>query len=110
MQVKIYEATLTINEVERPLTRKMARQFPVLDHAARFDAAMVGDAQPVPILKVAAATLSVTMYKWLYLVEDDESGLGWVAPVTVAAEFGAKVVEGGGWVDNPANVPTVILR
>ena len=48
-------------------------------------------------------------YRWLYLVEDEEAGLGWVAAMEVGIEFAEMVLERGGWVDKPADVPTVIL-
>ena len=108
MKVKIHEVTLIVNEKERRLTKSIAKQFPILDGDKRWRAAEKGQPQPEPICKVLGSVLDST-HRWLYLVQDEVAGLGWVAPCEAQRDFARVIVERGGWIDVPANVPTVIL-
>ena len=74
----------------------------------RRRAAELGEPQPEPICKVMGSVLGST-FKWLYLVQDDEAGLGWVAATEMGIEYAEMVLERGGWEDEPAKVPTAIL-
>ncbi len=106
MKVRISRVFLTIEDREVRLTKSMAKQFPILDGAARWRAAEHGEAQPEPICKVAGRVLGQS-WSWLYLVEDEVAGLGWVAAMQPDPRLADTIVEHGGWVDDPSQVPTV---
>ena len=108
MRVKVHEVTLTVNEKEKRLTKVIARQFPILDGRERWRAAELGQVQPEPICKVMGSVLGST-HRWLYLVSNEEAGLAWVAATEMGIEYAEMVLERGGWVDKPADVPTAIL-
>jgi hypothetical protein len=78
IEVQVFQAALLVEGKRVRLTKTIARQFPILDGRKRWDAAVVGEPQPEPICKVAGKVLG-TSYTWMYLVEDAEAGLGWVA-------------------------------
>lgn len=110
MEVEIYRVTLTIEKRKVRLTKAIAKQFPILDGGKRWRAAERGEEQPTPSCKVRAKVLNKDSYRnWLYLVKDNEAGLGWVAPCVPMDSFALSIVKSGGWVDTPAEVPTVIL-
>lgn len=82
--------------------------IPHLGGKKRWDAAAEGKPQPEPICKIAGKTLAQP-YRWLYLVPDDEAGLGWVAATEMHPRMAEAVIAKGGWADSPSEVPTVIL-
>lgn len=108
IEVEVFRAYLVIEERREKLTRAIARQFPILDESERWDAAIEGKHQPEPICKVRGEVLCQP-YRWMYLVPDEEAGLGWGAAIQPAEEMAQRIVEHGGWVDHPAEVPMVIL-
>ena len=108
MKVEIHRAILTIEGRKERLTKSIAKQLPILSGMARWRAAEYGEPQPEPICKVAGFVLGQT-YKWMYLVEDPEAGLGWVAAMQPNEKYAAAIIEHGGWVDHPEDVLTVIL-
>lgn len=109
MKVKIYQATLTIDEKLVKLTKAIARQFPVLDAQGRWRKIENGDKVTSPICKVNAETIKRDyLWPWLYLIQTD-NGLAWVAANTPGDEYAARVISRGGYVDDPMTVPTVIL-
>lgn len=107
MEVKIHVATLKIEEKEVPLTLKIAKQFPVKPHSFRFDRAVEGLPTFQPICKVLGKTIGQPR-EWMYLVLYG-SDLYWEAPAVFDKSYEDKIVERGGWVDHPENVPTIVL-
>jgi hypothetical protein len=108
MQVNIHRAYLVIEDRQEKLSKALARQLPILDRTQRWDAAMAGEPQPEPICKVKGEVLKQP-FNWMYLVEDEEAGLGWVAAMQPDERFAKTILSKGGWVDEPSQVPTVIL-
>jgi hypothetical protein len=108
MDVQIYVAKLVVEGVSKNLTKTVAKQFPILPRRDRWDAATSGQTQPKPICKVNGKTLSEPS-DWLYLVEDKTAGLAWVVPAIFHTAYTETVLERGGWVDHPEEVPTIIL-
>lgn len=109
MNVRIYEATLAINNKERKLTKSIARQFPISSGQVRARKLEQGCRQPQAICKVQGATLGKEYWTWLYLVHDEVAGLKWVAVNELESGYKKMVLDRGGLVDDPALVPTVIL-
>ena len=108
MLVKIYQATIVIQKKERRLTKAVAKQFPFQHWEIRWNKAIRGKVARGPLCKVAGKTLRQA-HTWLYLVEDKEAGLAWVPAVIPPDHMRQAFRERGGWVDDPAQVPTVIL-
>jgi len=108
MEVKIYRASLTIEGRKERLTKSMAKQLPIQPWGDRWRAAEKGEPQPEPICKVSGHVLE-QMFDWMYLVEDPIAGLGWVAAMQPNEKYAKAIIERGGWVDHPEDVPTVIL-
>ena len=108
MDVELYQAFLTIDKRKVKLTKSIAKQMPILDGKARWHGAEQGLPQPEPFCKVAGHVLN-QMYDWMYLVEDEVAGLGWVAAMQVDTTYAEQIVKRGGWIDKPADVPTVFL-
>lgn len=92
IEVQVFQATLLIEERRVRLTRSIAKQLPILDGHKRWDAAVDGEPQPEPICKVAGKILGQS-YSWMYLVEDPEAGLGWVAATQMCEGMAEKVLE-----------------
>ncbi len=108
IQVNVHRAYLVIEDRKEKLTKAIARQFPILEGRQRWDAALAGEPQPEPICKVRGEVLKQP-FNWMYLVEDEEAGLGWVAAMQPDEKFAETILARGGWVDEPSQVPTVIL-
>lgn len=108
MKIRTSQVFLMVKDREVRLTKSVAKQLPILDGQARWRAAERGEPQPQPICKVIGKVLGQN-WSWMYLVEDDVAGLGWVAAMQPDPRFAEMIVERGGWVDDPAQVPTVIL-
>jgi hypothetical protein len=109
MKVKVYQAILTIGKRQVRLTKSIAKQLPILDGRKRWRAAEQGEPQSEPIAKVIGKTLGEDLHIWMYLIEDPEAGLGWVAAMNPHPDYAKDIVERGGWIDHPENVPTIIL-
>lgn len=108
MEIEIYRAFIVVEERKERLTKAIAKQLPILDGKKRWDAAQAGEPQPRPMCKIVGKTLDQP-YRWFYLVPDEEAGLGWVAATEMHPKMAETVIARGGWVDNPSEVPTVIL-
>ena len=108
IEVQVFQAYLVVEGKKVRLTKAVAKQFPTLDGKKRWDAAYAGKPQPEPICKVMGKVLG-QIHEWMYLVEDPVAGLGWVAATQMIESMAVSVLEQGGWVDTPENVPTVIL-
>ena len=109
IEVQIHRAYLVVEGKRVKLTKSIAKQFPVLNATARWDAAVMGEPQPEPLCKVAGKVLGEELYAWMYLVPDEEAGLGWIAAMQPSEGMVQRILERGGWVDDPSRVPTVIL-
>lgn len=109
MKINLYEATITVNEKERRLTKAIAKQFPIISGRERCHNLETGIAQPEPLCKVAGLVLGKELWTWLYLIEDEVAGLKWVAVNELDPGYKKIIVERGGQIDDPAAVPTVIL-
>lgn len=104
MKVDVYQAVLTIEGKKKVLNKAMAKQFPVCSSDARL---VDRDDAREPICKIRGEVIGRT--GWLYLVEDEVAGLVWELAVTYGEDFGRKLWERGHNVDDPSQVPTVIL-
>lgn len=119
MKVKVYQARLIVEEKEVKLTKSVGRQFPLLDGRARNDRAREGLEGKKPIGKVRIQALGhpdTSGYSkpwaprgWLYLVQDDEAGLAWTPIILPVPGLAKRMLEAGGWIDHPEDVPTIIL-
>jgi len=109
IEVEIYKAVLVIEERRVPLTLKIAKQFPV-DFQIRPRQAETCKPKnnDVVVCKVPGPVLGYDSYQWLYLVTT-ENGLAWHAPAHYVPRVAERIVKLGGWVDNPEEVPTIIL-
>ena len=108
MEVRVSQVFLFVEDRKVRLTKSMARQFPILDGGKRWRAAEHGRPQPEPICKVTGKVLGQS-WSWMYLVEDEVAGLGWVAAMQPDPRFAETILKRGGWIDEPGQVPTVIL-
>lgn len=109
MEVKVYQATLTIEGKTKTITKSIAKQFPT-KLTGRWEAARRGDVRPEPIAKVAGKTLGYNHIGWLILVRDPVAGLFWTEPVVSQdKDEAAEWIERGGWLDELESIPTIIL-
>jgi len=108
MEVEVYQAILTVEKRKVRLTKSIAKQFPVRPAMDRWRAAEKGETQPAPICKVPGSALGHP-FEWMYLIEDPVAGLAWVAAMQPRADFAKAIVDRGGWIDHPDDVPTVII-
>lgn len=114
MEIELYRAVLVVEKKKIKLTKAVARQFPLIDGYTRLRKAQTGQEAEEPIAKVRAQALkhpdaSELAGGWFYLVEEEEGGLAWTPAITPMAKYAEKIIEHGGWVDHPENVPTIIL-
>lgn len=109
MKVEVHQATLTVEGKIVKLNKAVAKQFPILNAEKRWRAMEKGELVAKPIAKVAGRVLYQQSYLWMYLVPDPTAGLAWVAAMQTAPAYEASIIERGGYVDDPASVPTIIL-
>lgn len=108
-EIEIHVAYLVIEGKRTRLTKSLAKQLPVHNAQARWNAALRGEEQPKPLCKIMGEVLDKPLVSWLLLVPDEEAGLAWVAAIQPSPEMAAAILQKGGWVDEVAEVPTVIL-
>jgi hypothetical protein len=114
-EVQVHKAFLIVEGTPKPLTRAMAKQFPVIrPFSARFDAMVKAiregvapeDALPPAYIKVNAATIERdALSDWYILVDHPDGGLAWAHPICHESYVASK-----GWpYDELEDLPTVIL-
>lgn len=108
MEVQVSIASLVVEGKAIRLTKSVAKQFPLCSGQERQRAGDKGEEAAEPIAKVMGQTLGAHC-SWLYLVQDDEAGLAWQPANVVGPDYERRVVERGGWVDHPEEVPTIVL-
>jgi hypothetical protein len=109
MQIQIVVAYIVTNKEKVSLTKARAKQFPI-KCSLRIQAAEGGHPQPEPIAKVTGKTLGDEYQPWFVLQEDKEAGYTWTVPAIFSAEYSDAIVKSGGWVDDLADIPTIILK
>lgn len=110
IKVNIYRAVLTVEGERVKLTRSIAQQFP-LDEPRRKRYMNAISNRPLrdPIGKVRGYLLGVEEFPWLYLVPEPESGLAWAFPICPIKALADDMQAKGQHVDDPSQVPTLIL-
>jgi hypothetical protein len=111
MEVKVHVATISVLGKEMRVDKRMAAQFPILLHK-RSDQAAEGEPGDRPIGKVLGKSIGVRDLMadhWYYLVPDEEAGLAWAPAVMPDPQLAERIIEQGGWVDHPEEVPTLVL-
>lgn len=108
MKIELVTAYIVTESQRQKLTKAIAKQFPIVNTAPRWRAMEKGQDVVLPICKVNGKTLG-SSHQWLYLVPDDEAGYVWVAAMQPEPGYARTITERGGYVDNPAAVPTAIL-
>lgn len=101
--LQLYQAYIIVNQESKPLTLKVAKQFPVMPYSHRWEQSIRGEDAADPICKVLESTIvkDGSSRSWLILVPDYVSGLQWEYPVQNSKDHV--------WYDELEHIPTVIL-
>lgn len=108
MKIQVCMAYVVTEEKKVRLTKAVAKQFPIFSGSDRARALEQGIEQSKPLGKVMGQTLSKP-WTWLYLLADEVSGYAWVGVNELHPDYVKSVLAHGGLVENPADVPLIVL-
>ena len=110
--VSIHTCTLVVNEEQVKFTMKIAKQLPVHLHRRRNQIENDRVKPPDAICKVMHCILNKESMsqEWMYLVDEPDFGMYWTLAFAYDDDFNKVLGEKGYFVDEPLNVPTVILQ
>jgi hypothetical protein len=108
VKIQICRAHIVTEEGKTKLTKAVAKQFPILPGNSRAARLEAGKEVEAPLCKVLGATLGDPNH-WLYLIPFALTGYAWVQVNDTLPRYAESIIERGGQVDRPVEVPMVIL-
>ena len=109
-KIKVRLAYFVTKTAEIRMTRDMARQLDVRPTSERWNQAVAGECAPAPLAKVLGRVLGLPMKNhWHLLIEHPVSHLAWTLAVDPSEDLKQKMIEDGGWVDDLASIPTILV-
>lgn len=109
-KIKVRLAYFVTKTAEVRMTRDMARQLDVRPYSERWNQAKAGEDAPAPMAKVLGKTIGqYPADMWFLLIEHPVSHLAWTVAMDPTPETAKEIVEGGGWVDDLASIPTILM-